>query len=35
VRRLVDEVMNGNNLDVLDEVCTPQLRTTARSERRR
>jgi predicted ester cyclase len=25
VRRLVDEVMNGNNLEVLDQLCSPQL----------
>ena len=25
VRRLVDEVMNGRDLDLLDELCTPQL----------
>jgi predicted ester cyclase len=25
VRRLVDEVMNGQHLDVLDELCTPKL----------
>jgi predicted ester cyclase len=25
VRRLVDEVMNGGDLDVLDELCTPSL----------
>jgi hypothetical protein len=25
VTRLVDAVMNGRNLDLLDELCTPQL----------
>ena len=25
VRRLVDEVMNANDLDVLDEICSPAL----------
>jgi hypothetical protein len=25
VTRLVTEVMNGRNLDLLDEMCTPQL----------
>lgn len=25
VGRLVDEVMNGRNLDLLDELCTPRL----------
>lgn len=25
VQRLVEEVMNGNHLDVLDELCTPRL----------
>jgi predicted ester cyclase len=25
VRRLVDEVMNGNDLDLLDELCVPRL----------
>jgi hypothetical protein len=25
VRRLVDEVMNGNHLAVLDELCAPKL----------
>lgn len=25
VRRLVDDVMNNNHLDVLDELCTPAL----------
>ena len=25
MRRLVDEVMNGNDLDVLDEICSPAL----------
>lgn len=25
VRRLVDEVMNGNHLEALDELCSPKL----------
>jgi hypothetical protein len=25
IHRLVDEVMNGRDLDLLDELCTPQL----------
>jgi predicted ester cyclase len=31
VRRLVDEVMNGNNLDILDDVCSTQLAPKLRS----
>ena len=30
VRRLVDEVFNGGHLEVLDELCTPQLAGAAR-----
>jgi len=31
IRRLVDEVMNSNNLDVLDELCSPRLEPKLRS----
>ena len=30
VRRLVDEVMNAGNLDVIDDIYTPQLAANAR-----
>jgi SnoaL-like polyketide cyclase len=30
VQRLVDEVMNGGRLEVLDELCTPALTPAAR-----
>ena len=30
VQRLVDEVMNGGRLEVLDELCTPALTHAAR-----
>ena len=30
VRRLVDEVFTGGHLEVLDELCTPQLARAAR-----
>lgn len=30
VARLIDEVINGGNLDVIDELCTPQMAPAAR-----
>jgi len=30
VRRLIDEVLNGRDLAVLDELCTPQMAPDAR-----
>jgi predicted ester cyclase len=31
VRRLVKDVLNGGNLDALDEICTPKMATAARA----
>lgn len=31
VRRLIDEVMNGGDLDVLDEIYSPRLAAAART----
>ena len=30
VRRLIEEVLNGGRLDVIDELCTPQMASGAR-----
>ena len=30
VRRLIDEAINAGRLDVLDEICTPQMAESAR-----
>jgi predicted ester cyclase len=30
VRRLIDEVINAGRLDVLDDICTPQMAESAR-----
>ncbi len=31
VRRLIDEVLNGRDLSVLEELCTPEMAPVARS----